>query len=112
MLRLPQTPNQKLCETNLVQTSYRIRYKAMEGYLLLSQNDIRVIVERLGTYTKAVELCYEHIAVITSESPRQLTLIDKKDRVFHLVSRSSTTAYSMEEDLKGRIAPLDYPWHG
>ena len=56
MLRLPQKNNQKLCEANLVQTSYRIRYQETEGYLLLSQNQIRIIEERHGEYTQALEL--------------------------------------------------------
>ena len=113
MLQIPQITNQKLCETNLIQTSYRISYKrARAEYLLLSQNDIRVIVEKRGTYTKVLELCYEDITTITVEGHYQLTITDKKDQTFSFISQSSTTAYLIEEDLKNRIAPLDYVWDG
>ena len=113
MLHIPQITNQKLCETNLIQTSYRISYKsARAGYLLLSQKDIRVIVEKRGTYTKVLELCYEDITAITVERRYQLTITDKKDQGFSFISQSSATAYLIEEDLKSRIAPLDYVWDG
>jgi hypothetical protein len=113
MLRVPQITNQKLFKKNLIQTSYRISYKsARAGYLLLSQNDILVIVEKRGTYTEVLELCYEDITAITVEGRYQLTITDKKDQAFSFVSRSSTTAFLIEEDLKSRIAPLDYVWDG
>ena len=112
MLRLPQKNNQKLCEANLVQTSYRIRYQETEGYLLLSQNQIRIIEERHGEYTQALELPYEHVTAITSETRHLLTIVDKHDQTHRMVSRSSATAYLIEEDLKSRIAPLDYPQQG
>jgi hypothetical protein len=113
MLGVPQIINQKLCETNLIQTSYRISYKrARTGYLLLSQNYIRVIVEKRDTYTKVLELCYEDISAITVEGHYQLTITDKKYQAFSFVLRGNTTAFLIEEDLKSRIAPLDYVWDG
>ncbi|MCW4040488.1 MAG: hypothetical protein NWE83_07025 [Candidatus Bathyarchaeota archaeon] len=112
MLRLPRIINQKLCEANVVQTSYRIRYQDTEGYLLLSQNKIRIIEERRGSYTKALELPYEHIASITSKAQHRLTIVDKQDQTHIMVALSGVTAYLIEEDVKSRIAPLDYPQQG
>lgn len=112
MLRVPQKSHQKPCEANLVHISYLIRYQETEGYLLLSQNKIRIISEKLGTYTQVLELPYEHITAITSEARHLLTIVDNKNQSHRMISRSGVTAYLIEEDLKSRIAPLHYPQQG
>ena len=112
MLTEPHKPYQKLCEANLVQISYRICYQETEGYILLSHNKIRIIAEKLDTYTKALELPYEHITAITSEARHLVTIVDNKNQSHRVISRSGVTAYLIEADLKSRIAPLDYPQQG
>jgi hypothetical protein len=112
MLRLRRTTNQKLCQANRVQKSYRIQHHEMDGYLLLSQDKIRIISERNGTYIRVLELPYEHIAAINTETHHRLTLVDNKDRTYRLITHTGVTAYEIEADLKSRIAPLDYPQLG
>lgn len=112
MLRLRRTANQKMYVANLVQKSYRIRSHGTEGYVLLTKNRIRVIEERSGTFNRVLELPYEHIAAITVETRHRITLVDTEGRTHNLIALAGVTAYTIEADLKSRIAPLDYPQLG
>lgn len=112
MLRVPQILDHSLSETNQVQKSYRIRYRETEGYLLLSQNKIRIIEESSGNYSNTLELYYEYLAAISSRTRHILKIVDKKGQTYIIVTHGDATAYLIEEDLKSRIAPLDYHRHG
>jgi hypothetical protein len=112
MLRLRRTINHKLCQANRVHTSYRIQYHETDGFLLFSQNKIRVISEIDGTYISVLELPYEHIVAISVEARHRITLVDNKGGRYSFVTHARVTAYTIEADLKSRIAPLDYPQLG
>ena len=112
MLLLNKTSHQRLHDSNVVLKSYHICYHETDGYLLLSPTELRVITKQDDRYINVLELRFEQITALTATTRHQVTLVDHDERTHHLITRDDVNAYAIEEDLKRRIAPLDYPQLG
>jgi hypothetical protein len=112
MLWLKKGPHQRLNDSNMVLKSYHICYHETEGYLLLSPHKLRVITEQDDQYIRVLELRFEQITTLNATTRHQVTLVDHEERTHYLITPDDVNAYAIEDDLKRRIAPLDYQQFG
>jgi hypothetical protein len=74
-----------------------------------------VLKEKAGSrigYNTILELLYKHIVSLTAETCHRLTFVDNDNRTYSLISNAGISAYTIEAEIKSKIAPLDYPQHG
>lgn len=113
--RLLEVTGQKLNSIDRVEKYYLILYEKKKRQLLLSKNGLMIMEIRDSNQTRfdvILELPYEDITRLTVEKDHLVVIVDAKDRTYRFISFTGITASAIEEDLKGFIAPLDYPQLG